>query len=233
MDARWKLVAILLVLFFLPWLNTLPSAVMAFLLSLLLLSTAQIPISWWRDRFIAVSFFLTLFVIVLPFTVGEPTWSWSFVSISLRGINLAAIIFFKSLAAVSLTLFLLGTTPFETLLHAATRLGTPRPVLRVLIITWRYVRITYDTIDHFRIALRLRGFRNRASWQTYQTIASVVGTLLVLGFEHTERVSHAMRCRGYQGRVETLEIFSTKTRDILLFATVLVSFGCLAFPNFR
>jgi cobalt/nickel transport system permease protein len=220
MDARWKLVAVILALFMLPWLNSLPMALTAFLSSLLLLASAQIPFTWWRDRLLAVGLFLLLFVVVLPFTVGQLTWEWAGIGISQRGLVLALVILFKSLAALSLTLFLIGTTTFETLLHAATRLGTPRPILRVLLITWRYVRIMYDTIEHFRIALRLRGFRNRVGWETYRTISSVVGTLLVLGFEHTERVSQAMRCRGYHGRVETLQEFQTTRTDILLFGLI-------------
>ena len=224
MDARWKLEAVIIALFILPWLNSLPVALIAFLLSLLLLTTAQIPFTWWRDRLLAVGFFLLLFVVVLPFTVGQPTWEWAGIGISQQGLVLALVILFKSLAALSLTLFLIGTTTFETLLHAATKLGTPRPILRVLLITWRYVRIMYDTIEHFRIALRLRGFRNRVRWETYRTISSVVGTLLVLGFEHTERVSQAMRCRGYQGRVETLQEFRTTRRDVLLFGIIT---GCM------
>lgn len=227
MDARWKLVAVLIALFIVPWLNSLPIALLAFLLSLLLLANAKIPFTWWRDRLLAVGLFLMLFVVVLPFTVGQTTWTVAGIGISERGLSLALIILFKSLAALSLTLFLIGTTTFETLLHAATKLGTPRPILRVLLISWRYVRIMYDTIEHFRIALRLRGFRNRVQWETYRTISSVVGTLLVLGFEHTERVSQAMRCRGYHGRVETLQEFRTTKRDVLLFGLITGTMVCL------
>lgn len=233
MDARWKLVAILAALFMLPWLNTLPTALMALLISLILLSTAQIPFSWWRDRLLGVGFFLLLFVVVLPFTVGEPTWTWWGISFRQRGLELGLIILLKSLAAVSLTLFLIGTTSMETLLHAATRLGTPRPILRVLIITWRYVRIMYESVDRFRIALRLRGFRNRASWRTYQAITGVVGTLLVHGFDHTERVSQAMRCRGYHGRVETLQVFQSTWLDVLLFAGIILAYGALIGASVR
>jgi cobalt/nickel transport system permease protein len=233
MDARWKLVAVFIGLLVLPWLNNLPIAVLAFLFSLLLLASAKIPYAWWRDRLIAVGLFLLLFVVVLPFTVGQTTWTVAGIGISERGLVLALIILFKSLAALSLTLFLIGTTTFETLLHAATKLGTPRPILRVLLITWRYVRIMYDTIEHFRIALRLRGFRNRVRWDTYRTISSVVGTLLVLGFEHTERVSQAMRCRGYHGRVETLQEFKTTRWDLVLFLAVAMSYGCLLVLTLR
>lgn len=227
MDARWKLVAVLAALVMIPWMNTFPTAGVAFLLSLILLVTARVPITWWRDRLLGVGFFLLLFVMVLPFTVGEPTWTWWGMSFRQRGAVLGLTILLKSMTAVGLTLFLIGTTSMETLLHAATRLGAPRPILRVLMITWRYVRIMYESIDRFRIALRLRGFRNRVSWRTYQAIAGVVGTLLVHGFDHTERVSQAMRCRGYHGRVETLQVFQSTWRDIGLFGLTIASFGIL------
>src|SRR5258708_5524106 len=89
MDARWKLVAVFIALLILPWLNTLSCAFMAFLVSLLLLATAQIPFSWWRDRLVAVGLFLLLFVLVLPFTIGQPTWVWAGIGISQRGLLFA------------------------------------------------------------------------------------------------------------------------------------------------
>lgn len=227
MDARWKLVAAFLAFFSLPWLTSLPAALIAFLLSLLLLINAEIPYSWWRDRLLGVGIFLSLFVIVLPLTIGPTSWSFGILSISKRGTLLAMLILFKSLTAVSWTLFLIGTTSMETMLHAATTLRVPLPLLRVGIITWRFVFIMYETIEQFRIALRLRGFRNRAQWQTYRTIASIVGTLLVQGVEHTERVSQAMRCRGYRGRVVTLQEFHTRMFDVFLFSLAVGCQGCL------
>jgi energy-coupling factor transporter transmembrane protein EcfT len=91
-----------------------------------------------------------------------------------------------------------------------------------MVVAWRYVRVMYETVDHFRIALRLRGFRNRVHWQTYHTIANVVGTLFVLGFDHTEHVVQAMQARGYQGRIETLQHFQTTRQDVMLFMLIIL-----------
>ncbi len=233
MDARWKLVAVIIALLTLPWLDSLLSTSLALLFSVGLLLSARIPWPWWRDRMLAAGAFLLLFVAVLPFTVGETTWTVGHLGIAQRGTMLALMVLTRSLAAMGLALFLIATTTVESLLHAATRLGVPRALLRVMLISWRYVRIMYDTVEHFRIALRLRGFRNRASWQTYGTISGVVGTMLVLGFEHTERVSQAMRCRGYQGRVETLEVFQTRIGDVMLCFLLIAGFIMAAlFPHF-
>lgn len=217
MDARWKLVAVVIALVILPWLSTIFSASCMLLIGMGLLFSARIPFGWCVSRLLTVGAFLLLFVVVLPFTVGPPDWKWGGVAVSERGLFLALTILLKGLAAVCWTLFLTGTSTMEQLLHAATSLGMPQPILRVLLVTWRYVQVMYRTIEDFRIALRLRGFRNRVRWQTYVAMSNVIGTLFVHGFDHTERVVHAMRARGYHGRIVTLEETSTTQRDVMLF----------------
>lgn len=231
MDARWKLVAVLMALLVIPWLTTWHSALLANVLSFALLLSARLPFTWWRDRLLTVAVFLLLVVIVLPLTMSEPYWNVWGVSISQKGTTLAVTMVLKALAAVCLTLFLTGTTSMEVLLHASTKLGLPQPVLRVMVVAWRYVRVMYETIDHFRIALRLRGFRNRVHWQTYHTIANVVGTLFVLGFDHTEHVIHAMQARGYHGKIETLQHFQTTGKDIFYFSFILMGIALLIGVN--
>ena len=41
--------------------------------------------------------------------------------------------------------------------------------------------------------------------------------LLVRGFERAERVGHAMRCRGFDGRFRTLTEFRTRPADVVAF----------------
>lgn len=223
MDARWKLVAVLFALVMLPWLSTLLSASLMLLIGFCLLLSARIELSWCISRLLTVGVFLLLFVVVLPFSVGPPYWTWGSFSLSERGLQLAFTILLKGLAAVCWTLFLTGTSTIEQLLHAATTLGVPQPILRVLLVTWRYVQVMYRTIEDFRIALRLRGFRNRVQWQTYVAMSNVIGTLFVHGFDHTERVVHAMRARGYHGRIVSLEETRTTGRDLLFFLLLIIS----------
>ena len=66
-----------------------------------------------------------------------------------------------------------------------------------------------------RIALRVRGYRNRAIAHSYRTIGHVAGTLLVRGHERAERVGQAMRCRGFDGRFRSLTAFHTTLRDVV------------------
>jgi len=233
MDPRLKLVGIVVLLVCVATLRRLDAAVVGLTVGVLLLATARLPLRWWLNYLGGVAAFLVLVAVVLPFTAGPRDWDWGLFNVSRPGVVLALVFIAKALAAAALGLFLLGTAPFETTLHAATALRLPGPLVQVLLITWRYVQVMYQTILDFRVALRLRGFRNRVRWRTYRAISSVIGTMLVQGFDHAERVAQAMRCRGYQGRVATLQKFQVTGGDVVLFlllvgiggAAVLLDFG--------
>jgi cobalt/nickel transport system permease protein len=69
----------------------------------------------------------------------------------------------------------------------------------------------------------VRGFRNRPDLRSYRTVGQVAGTLLVRSHERAERVAHAMRCRGFDGRFRSLHAFRGGARDVFAFALVLGS----------
>lgn len=222
MDARWKLIGTVVALLLLVCIRSAPGSLFCFFLSLLILCSAQLPMRWWMDRLAGVGLFLFMVVCLLPLSMQPASWSWGYLQISQTGLALAITILFKALAATALVLLLFGTEHVETTLHAATALKAPQSVLRILLICWRYVQVMYEVVQDFRVALRMRGFRNRPSWQLYRTLSQVVGTMLILGFERAERAAQAMRCRGYQGRVVSLESFGTMRVDPWLFICLLV-----------
>ncbi len=78
----------------------------------------------------------------------------------------------------------------------------------------------------------MRGYRNRASRHSYRTVGHVTGILLVRGVERAERVSQAMRCRGFDGRFRSLTVFHTSLADLGLFALLSGGFGALWFWDF-
>ena len=62
---------------------------------------------------------------------------------------------------------------------------------------------------------------------SYRTIGQVTGTLLVRGSDRADRVSHAMRCRGFDGCFRTLTTFRSNWVDALMFTAVACIFGGL------
>jgi cobalt/nickel transport system permease protein len=78
------------------------------------------------------------------------------------------------------------------------------------------------------VAVRVRGFRNRAARHAYATAGRVAGTLLVRGHERAERVHQAMLCRGFDGQFRSLTAFRTRPADVLVFMLIAGSAVALA-----
>src|SRR5262249_59414532 len=78
----------------------------------------------------------------------------------------------------------------------------------------RLLCVLVDEVGRLRVALRVRGFRNRMDWHSYRVVGAVAGTLLVRGHERAERVAHAMRCRGFDGTFRALAEFRTRAADV-------------------
>jgi cobalt/nickel transport system permease protein len=221
MDPRWKLAGTLLSCVAVVLLQTLPGAAAALVGVLALLATGKLPWRWYTVRLGSVAVFLALFAILLPLTMPGEDWRLGPVGLSANGANLALLISLRALAIVALTLFLLATTPLETTLHAARALHCPGLAIQLLLLTYRYVYLFSDELSKLRIALRLRGYRNRVSAHSYRTIGHVTGTLLVRSYERAERVSQAMRCRGFDGQFRSLRTFQTGLGDLVKFAGLL------------
>jgi cobalt/nickel transport system permease protein len=207
LDPRWKLAAVALCGGAVAGLRTAPAAGTALLAALALLGSARLPWRWSLARLGGVAGFLGAVLVLLPLTVPD---GWA----------LAGVIAGRALAVVALTLFLLATTPLPDLLQAAHALRVPGVVVQLLLLTYRYVLLLADELGRVRIALRLRGYRNRASAHAYRTIGRVAGTLLVRSFERAERVAQAMRCRGFDGRFRSLHAFRARPADPALAAAL-------------
>ena len=142
------------------------------------------------------------------------------VTLSLSGAETAVVLFCKAAALVLLGLVVLATAPLDANLKAARALYVPGLLVQLTLLSYRYVFVLVDELSRLRIALRVRGYRNRANLHSYRTIGAVTGTLLVRGWERGERVGHAMRCRGFDGRFRSLSEFHTTIADVLMFLVV-------------
>ncbi len=221
MDPRWKLAAIALAVAAILPLRTIPAAATTLGGSLALLTLSDLPWRWLASRLGGVAAFIALFVVILPLTLPGEDWQIGPIGVSAYGLMVACVIALKALAVVALTLLLLATAPLETTLQAAHALHVPSLFIQLLLLTYRYVYLFADELGKLRIALRLRAYRNRANAHCYRTIAHVTGTLLVRCYERAERVSHAMRCRGFDGRFRSLHSFRTRPADLGLAALLL------------
>jgi len=225
LDPRWKLAALLLTTLAVSMLRTGPAVSLALGEAVFLVALARLPWGWYAIRIGSLALALALFLVPLPFLLANdgPTWEWGFVRVSPRGLTVGLVLAGKALAIVSLMLVLLATAPLDATLKAARSLGVPGLLVQLALLTYRYLFLLADELARLRIALRVRGYRNRASRHSYRTVGHVAGTLLVRGYERAERVGQAMRCRGFDGRFRTLTRFHTRPADLLAFLVLVLA----------
>lgn len=190
-------------------------------------TVARIPGRWYFNRIALLLLALIPFLIIIPFTVdrGERLWEWRWLTITDAGLLVAAALAMKTIALVTLALSLLASAPLHVTLAAATRIGVPKLLVHLTLLTYRYVFLLFDEFNRVRIALRVRGFRNAMSMHAYHTVGQVTGTLLVRGSDRAEHVAQAMRCRGFDGRFRTLTKFHSTSADVLMFLVIVVTPG--------
>jgi cobalt/nickel transport system permease protein len=228
-DQRWKLAAALPAVAAFAVLRTLPAAFLALIAAVLLLLLARLS---WRHvlhRLGGLALFMLLFVALLPLVLdgSGPAWELGPMRLSLHGLTVALVLWCKALAVASLMLAVLVTSPLDVTLKAAHALLVPGFIVQLLMLTYRYTFLFVEELGRLRIALRVRGYRNRASVHCYRTIGNVTGTLLVRSHERAERVGQAMRCRGFDGRFRSLATFRTRWSDVAGFLLIIAIAGSL------
>jgi cobalt/nickel transport system permease protein len=221
-DARWRLAAFALAIIGIALLQSPGPSAAALGLALLLAWIGRVPGRWYRDRIGILLLALIPFLVVAPFTVdrGERLWEWRLLHLTDAGLLFAATLAMKTVALVTLALTLLSSAPLHVTLAAARKLGVPKLLVQLTLLTYRYVFLLLDELGRLRIALRVRGFRNAMTTHAYRTVGQVTGTLLVRGSDRAEHVAQAMRCRGFDGHFHTLITFRTRAADVWMFVLI-------------
>lgn len=233
-DPRWKLAGLLPMALAFALIRTWGPAIAALVGSILLVAAARLPWRWYARRLGVAMTMFVLFFIWLPFVVEDQhatldVGGWT---ISLTGLIRLGVLTAKLTAMLSVMLVLLATAPLQDTFKAAHALRIPSLLIHLMLLTYRYVFLLAEEFARLRLALRVRGFRNRADLHSYRTVGRVAGTLLVRSHERSERVAQAMRCRGFDGQFRSLHDFQTKLVDVLAFGLFLGFAAILAAWDF-
>ena len=222
LDPRWTLAALLPAAAGCALIRTWEPALAALAGAVLLIVLARIPWRWYLRRLGTAVAFFAFFLVWLPLVRqdGDATLDLGIVTVSIPGLFRLLTLTAKLAAMVSVMLVLLTTAPLQDTFKAAHALRIPGLFIHLMLLTHRYVHLLIEEFARLRLALRVRGFRNRAEIHSYRTIGQVAGTLLVRSHERSERVAHAMRCRGFAGEFHTLTEFHTSGADVLAFAMI-------------
>lgn len=229
LDPRWKLAALLIFAADAVTLHTLRVSAVALAAVLLLALLARLPLRWFLQRLGAAALFVALFALPLPWLLGGegPDWIWRPIHFSWHGVEAAFLLTSKAITLVTLFLVTQATAPLETTLKAAHSLRIPGLFVQLGLLTYRYVFVFADELRRLRIAVRVRGYRNRVHRHSYRTAGHIAGALLVRGYERAERVGQAMRCRGFNGQFRSLNSFNTRPADVAAFLLIVASAAAL------
>ena len=224
LDARWRLAGLALLLIATAITRTVYVAGLELAAASILVWWACVPLHLCRERLTPVFLVLLPAAVLLPISwVASPdSWQLGGLYFSPERVRLVVLIFLKAAALVLLLQIILVTAPITTTLKAAHNLRVPGLIVQLLMLSYRYVFVLGDELARLRIALRVRGFRNRPSRHAYRTVGHLAGALLLRGYERAERVGQAMACRGFHGEFHALTEFQTRRRDVAFFSLLAI-----------
>ncbi len=222
-DTRWKLAAIVAAAAGTAAITKLAPASVALAVGLSLIALSRLPAHRVLGRMALFAFAALPFLILLPFTLDLSGAGWSIgpVRVSEQGLIAGLAVFTRCLAIGSLAMVLTDTAPMHLTLAAAHRLRIPGLLLLLMGMAYRYTFLLASELRRVRIALRCRGFRIKANRHGYRTTGHLVGAVLVRGADRADRVSEAMRCRGFDGSFHTTTTFRSTPTDIILFTLII------------
>ncbi len=179
-----------------------------------LILAAHLDLRAVTKRLLVVAGFLVLLWVVMPLTFEGPSlYRIGPLTITRPGVTLAAQISLKSLAILTAFTALITTMNFSALGHALDRLRLPGKLVHLLLLTYRYVFVIEQEYGRLVRAAKVRGFRSKTNLHTYKTIAYLIAMLFVRSAARADRVDHAMRCRGFNGRFYCLTDFPRHWRN--------------------
>ena len=201
LDARVRVVcsgsfALVVVLshYFLP-------ALLGLLCAFILVKVSKLNIKRTLRRVVAMDFFMLTLICVLPFTTpGEPIFTLFGFAASWQGLFHALLITIKANAVLLVLFSLVATMPASTLGHALAHLKVPDKLVHLMLFMVRYLDVISQEYKKMRRAMQARAFVMRTNRHTWKSIGYLFGMLLIRSVERAERISDAMKCRGFCGR---------------------------------
>ncbi len=132
----------------------------------------------------------------------------------------AGLVALKVSAAVLVLMAFLGSVEPARIGAALHALRLPEPLVRVFMLTVRYLSLIRDEARRLHDAMRARAFTPRSNRHTWQSYGYLIGMLLVRALERARRVEEAMACRGYSGRFPYAVLAAPRARDWAGFAVI-------------
>jgi cobalt ECF transporter T component CbiQ len=179
----------------------------------------------WRSA-IPANFFIKRVWLMLPFFTGLVILPALFITpgpallhlpfgltITRTGVITDLFLLSRLSTSVSLTLLLILTTPWNTVLSALSVLRVPDVFILILGMTYRYLYLLLHTANDMFLSRQSRVVGRLSTAEERRLMAATTATLLSKSLNLSSEVYLAMQSRGFRGSVVTLKPFSMRGQD--------------------
>lgn len=185
LDPRIKIISLLVLLFAICFIRSIPALAALYFFSVILAFASGINILFFVER---VWFFIPLFtlVIAVPAFFMDSVYS-------------AAVFIVRVATCVSYSVLLILTTRHDQILRSLRSIGISNIFVQVLDMTYRYIFFFVKVFEEMHLALKARLVRNMNSVAARRWIGSRIGYIFKRSVKMSEDVYMAMLARGYSG----------------------------------
>jgi cobalt/nickel transport system permease protein len=214
-DPRVKILGATCYMITVALINSFTALLCASFVSLAMLILARLPILAVCKRILLVNGFTFFLWITLPLTYGgEQAYDVLFLTLSLEGIKLAALITLKTNTILLTIIALLTTSTIAHLGSALDRMHFPKKICFLLLYSYRYIFVIHQEYLRLLRAAKMRSFSPKTNMHTYKTYAYLFGMTLVKSYNRAQRVHQAMLLRGFNGRLVSLYRYDIGKTDV-------------------
>lgn len=228
-DPRFKIASLLVLVFSIALVKSIPLVMCGLLIAVALLLLSRIPLHFVYQGLKVIVLFLLPFFIILPLTYpGEVQTHLLGMPFAMEGLRLAFLIVIKAIAIVLVAYTIFGSSRIDINMIALQRLKCPPLIVQMLLFTYRYIFLFMEEMLRMDTAMKARGLVKKPDIYTMKVMGGFVGTLLIRSFERTDRIYKAMLSKGYQGEMHTMVEFKSDSKDFVK-ATLVIAVAIILF----
>ena len=225
LDARVKVLSVFALLLSVSLSHSLLVIAGLYILVFILAWFSAIPADFFIKRvWLALPFFTgtialpALFITPGPVLIHLPLG----LVITQTGVNTVLFLLLRVSTSVSLTLLLILTTPWNTVLSALNILRVPDVFILILGMTYRYIYLLLRVANDMFLSRKSRVVGHMDSADERRMLAAISGTLLGKSLTMSSEVYLAMQSRGFRGTIVILKPFKMKMHDWFWFCILLL-----------
>jgi len=180
------------------------SFLIAFLIGILLIFIAKVPIKFYL-KFISVPFTFTLLTcIVMVFFFGSGTiiYETGILGIVVRedALTLGILTFSRTLACFSVLGFLAMTTPIAEILNELYIVKVPKIFIEIALLMYTVIFVFLEQVKTMTHAQQTRMGYNGLN-NSYRSLGLLAANLFFRSLDKSEQLQHALDSRGYSGEL--------------------------------